>query len=78
MGARGEIHLCSWLFLQGFEQSLSLFHSHYISKNYAVPLEFNRHQTISRIFKIINTDPSPISAEPDQVDKLDRKPAIGF
>src|ERR1035438_4767856 len=48
MGARGEIHLCSWLFLQGFEQSLSLFHSHYISKNYAVPLEFDRHQKMGR------------------------------
>src|ERR1035441_4249972 len=78
MGAGGKIHFARGLLLQRFEQSLGLFHSHYISKDHAVSFEFDRHQTISRIFRIIKTEPSPISAEPAQMDKPERKPAIGF
>ncbi len=72
-----EVHLGGRLFLQGFQQRPA-YSTRNFSKDHAVSPEFNRHQTISRIFKNINTEPSSISAEPDQTDKLDRKPAIGF
>src|ERR1035441_10261575 len=78
MGAGRQVHFRGGLFLQGFEQRLGFFHSNHFPKYHAVFLVFYWHQTISRIFRIISTEPSPIRAEPDQTDKRDKKPARGF
>src|ERR1700691_1822404 len=64
--------------LEPLEQSLGLLCTHVITKRGPVLFVFHRHQTISLMLRIMSTEPSPIRAEPEKADRLDRKPFRGF
>jgi hypothetical protein len=51
--------------LEPFKQPFRFFHAYLVTKYGAVLLEFDWHQTISRMLRIMSTDPSPMSAEPE-------------
>jgi LmbE family N-acetylglucosaminyl deacetylase len=78
MDAGRQVHFGRRFTLQPFEQPLGILDSHHIAQYSAVPLEFNGHQTISRILRIMSTEPSPIRADPEYAGRPERNPAKGF